>query len=368
MSPAGTAVAREGRVARSWRLSLIAWRLIRTDRTVLSLAVLSAVAGAAGVALVYDLSGLFSAGHRANDGRFALVTLILAYPLTFVSVFLNTAIAAAVSSMLDGRRLPLRAALAVPVRRLTQVALWSLFVAGVGMLIEQIASRLPFIGSIAARLLGLSWSLASMFAVPILATEGCSAPNCLRRSAGLVKKRWGEGLSGNVIITAWTVVAILPVAFVLGIALAALRGEPAARSATLAAMVSVLVLIAGAGAVVRQTFGVVLYRYASTGAAAGGFTSGDLSAPFSSGVLGKSTPSTQARGLPRVSHVRAWVVCGVIAAVLTLTRELTKQHYTAHRLPARIIGGILIWLVLILILRLVGAGLTALIRRRRERA
>lgn len=88
------------------------------------------------------------------------------------------------------------------------MALWSLLVSVVGVLINQIASRLPLLGSIGARLFGIGFSLASMFAVPILATEGCSAPACLRRSASLVKKRWGEGIGGNVIITAWLGVAV----------------------------------------------------------------------------------------------------------------------------------------------------------------
>jgi hypothetical protein len=30
-------------------------------------------------------------------------------------------------------------------------------------------------------------------------------PQCLRRSAHLVKERWGEGISGNVIVTAWMI-------------------------------------------------------------------------------------------------------------------------------------------------------------------
>lgn len=244
--------------------------------------------------------------------------------------------------MLDGQRTRLGAALAVPARRIGQVALWSLLVAAVGMLIEQIASRLPFIGSIGVRLVGLTWSLASMFAVPILAIDGCSAPNCLRRSAILVRKRWGEGISGNVIITASTVIAIVPAALILGILLAALRGDADARAATLAAMVTVLVLIAGAGAVIRQTFGVVLYRYASTGTAAGGFTPTDLDAPFSAGLLGKRTPATQARRPPGLTSIRAWAVCALIGGALTLARELTKQHYSADHLTGRIFAAVLI--------------------------
>jgi Family of unknown function (DUF6159) len=72
----------------------------------------------------------------------------------------------------------------------------------VGLLIEQIASRLPAGGSIVARIAGYGWSLASLFAIPILALDDCSPVDCLKRSAGLVKERWGEGIAGGIIITA----------------------------------------------------------------------------------------------------------------------------------------------------------------------
>ena len=77
---------------------------------------------------------------------------IFAYPLTFLSVFLNTAIAAAAAAALEGRRLSLGQALAVPVRRIGAVAVWALIAAVVGFVLEQLASRLPLGGSIAARL------------------------------------------------------------------------------------------------------------------------------------------------------------------------------------------------------------------------
>lgn len=354
---------REGRIARSWRLSGIAWRLVRSDRTILILAVLSSVFGAAGVALIYGLSGMFSVHHHATDGRLALVTLILAYPLTFVSVFFNTAIAAAASALLDGRRLSLHAALSVPARRIGQIALWSLFVTVVGVLIEQIASRLPFFGSLATRLVGLTWSLASMFAIPILATDGCSAPSCLKRSAGLVKKRWGEGISGNVIITAWTALAFVPTVVVIAVAFAATRGQPGARAVTLALVVIAVVLVAAAGAVVRQTFGVVLYRYATTGSAVGGFAASDLQAPFSRGLLGKSTDATHASRRPSAGSLRAWLVCSVIGGALTLAFELNRHHFSAHRISVRVLAAVFVWLALTMALRLL-AGAVLWLRRR----
>lgn len=269
----------EGRITRSWRLTRSAWRVVRSDRALLTLAALSGVLGVGGIAVIFGLAGIFGASGFSR-GHVAMSALIVAYPLMFVSVFLNTAIAAAAAAALNGRRLSVTEALAVPARRVGTVALWALIAAAVGTLLEQIASRLPFGGSIVVRLVGVGWSLASLFAIPVLALEECSAPQCLKRSAHLVKERWGEGISGNVMISAWTVLVTIPFAVVLAVALVASYNVPAARDAVIFAGVLVLVAIIAITTVVRQTFAVALYRYATTGSAEGPFEQRDLQAPF----------------------------------------------------------------------------------------
>ncbi len=282
MSEADTVASQpagEGRIARSWRLTRAAWQVVRGDRALLTLALFSMLSGAAGVVLIFVLSGSFRGG-RLSGGHLALFALVFAYPLTFVSVFFNTAIAAAAAAALEGRRLTLREALSVPARRIGVVAMWALIAAVVGLVLEQLANRLPLGGSIAARLVGVGWSLASLFAVPVIALEGCSAPHALRRSAEVVKKRWGETIGGNLIIGAWTVVVVLPLAIVFVLLLAATNDTPALRDGVVAVGVLLLVAIIALQLVVRQTFAVALYRYATSGAAPGPFDERDLQAPF----------------------------------------------------------------------------------------
>jgi hypothetical protein len=269
----------EGRIARSWRLSRAAWEVVRGDRSLLALAAISAVTGGAGLALIFILSGAFREGHLKGD-ELALFALIFAYPLTFVSTFFNTAIAAAAAAALDGRHLSVGEALAVPMRKLGTVAMWSLIAAVVGFVLEQLTSRLPLGGSIAARIVGVGWSLASLFAIPILALEDCSAPEALKRSAGVVKKRWGESIGGNVIIGAWTVIAILGVVVVFGIAAVAANDVPAVRDVLIVVGVLALAAIVAVQLVVRQTFAVALYRYAAGGPAPAPFAESDLQSPF----------------------------------------------------------------------------------------
>jgi hypothetical protein len=266
----------EGKIARSWRLTRSAWRVVRSDRALLTLAALSGALGVGGVAVIFGLGGVFGAGGFSR-GHVVVAALIVAYPLMFVSVFLNTAIAAAAAIALDGRRLSIGEALAVPARRVGTVALWALIAAGVGMLLKQIASRLPLGGSIIVRLVGVGWSLASLFAIP----EECSAPQCLKRSAHVVKERWGEGISGNVMISAWTILVTIPLVVMCAVALGASNRVPAARDAVIFAGVLVLVAVIAITALVRQTFAVALYRYATTDSAEGPFEQHDLQAPFS---------------------------------------------------------------------------------------
>jgi MFS family permease len=270
----------EGRIARSWRLTAAAWRVVRHDTALRVLAAWSGLFSVASIVAIVALGGLLSGHGHFDRNHFLLAALILAYPLMFVSVFLNTAIAAAAAAALDGRHLSLGQALAVPMRRIGQIALWSLIATVVGVVLEQLASRLPLGGSIVARLVGVGWSLASLFAIPVLALEDRSAPECLKRSAQVVRKRWGEGISGNVTISAWTIFAMVPLVIVFVAALAIGHNAPAVRDLVVFLVALAFVAVIAITAVVRQTFAVALYQFATTNSPQGPFAQSDLQAPF----------------------------------------------------------------------------------------
>src|SRR3954451_23139820 len=101
----------EGRIARGWRLTGEAWRVIRSDRSTLVLALASAVLATAMVVLILWLSGAMT--HPHARGRLWLAALISYWPSTFVGTFVNVALAAAAAEALRGRHLTLREALGV---------------------------------------------------------------------------------------------------------------------------------------------------------------------------------------------------------------------------------------------------------------
>src|SRR4051812_41932053 len=153
----------EGRITRSFRLMGDAWWVIRRDRAMLVLAAISAAANIAGVLLLFKLAGWHAGERPPQGGRVVLATAIAAYPLTFLSVFLNVAIAAAAGEALQGRKLGVLDALGVAASRLGQIALWAALATGVGLLLQELASRLPAGGGLPGVRVGGAGGLVSVF-------------------------------------------------------------------------------------------------------------------------------------------------------------------------------------------------------------
>lgn len=264
---------------RGWRLTKTAWALIRRDPTMISIALIGAGCGLAGAAALLYFAGYFSSPAHAR-GDVALVAVIGLYPMTFLSVFFNVALAGAAAASFDGRPIGVREALGISWKRVGRIAQWALLAAGVGLILEQIASRIPGAGRLVSWLLGAAWSLATIFAVPLLALEGAGPLETAKESVHLIKSKWGEGITGLVGIGIWTVFATIPVAILFGIGLSVRSRDATLAAALIAIAVGAILLVSAASLATRQVFSVALYRYASGASDTGGFAAADLEEPF----------------------------------------------------------------------------------------
>ena len=72
-----------------------------------------------------------------------------------------------------------------------------LFSYTIGLLINEIANRIPYVGGIVVSwLAGAAWGIASFFAIPIIIDDNkyISPLNATAKSLSIIKKVWGEGL------------------------------------------------------------------------------------------------------------------------------------------------------------------------------
>jgi len=120
----------------------------------------------------------------------------------FVATFFNVAFYNEIIKALAGGQVSLRAGLRFACSRLRAILLWSLFAGAVGLIIKTLEERFGWVGRWIMRLVGVVWSVASVFVIPIIVREESANPfTLLRTSAATLKKTWGESLIGYAGIT-----------------------------------------------------------------------------------------------------------------------------------------------------------------------
>jgi Family of unknown function (DUF6159) len=274
------------RIKTGWRLARESWAILRADRSLAIFPVL-AFASAAVAFVLLIAPGIVISETADKDELVIPFALIASYAATFFTVYFNVALAGAATKSMDGHDTNLQDGLAVARERRGLIARWALVQWAVGLLIRVIQNAGGdnpvgrIIAVIVSSLLGAAWAIATFFIVPVLALEGLSPGDAMKRSIALIKERWGEGLVGNASIGfAIFLVGILPVGGLIAVGLAALDTVPALGVAVLTLGVLGLIAIGVIGSALGVIFRVALYRFATSGSSAPGFDDADLASAF----------------------------------------------------------------------------------------
>ncbi len=229
-------------------------------------------------ALSFALSISHGGGSRDTRDVIFVASLIAGYPITFVSLYCGVALAAVLAGRLDGEPTTTRDGWTAARERIGIIAAWTLMVCTVGAALRLIERYVPLGGRIVAAIADLSWTLATMLAVPVLAYESLGPVEVLRRSARIFRQRWGVQLGGIVGISVASVFLYLPFIVLL------FAGVTSAGATGVA-----LTVLGGAGlfgaiavqSAMDQIFRVFVYRSAvGLDTSAGPFSQSDLQAPF----------------------------------------------------------------------------------------
>ena len=177
-------------------------------------------------------------GGRVHLTGLAYATIAVIYMVSmFLASFFNTAFYHQILKALAGEPVSIRSGIAFARTRLLSILMWSLLAGTVGLVIKALEQRLGWLGRWVMKLVGVVWSVASVFAIPVLVREGDTNPiTLLRNSASTLRKTWGEALIGYAGLTAGSWIVALGSLVFLG----------AAVALAVALKFGALVLIAGA--------------------------------------------------------------------------------------------------------------------------
>ncbi len=262
-----------GRIGSGWALTKTSLRVLRKDKELLVFPLLS------GLVLILLLAG-FIGGMFAAFGFDALfggastwllvIVMVVYYILAFfVSFFFNAAVVGAATIRLNGGNPTLGDGLRIARENVGRIFLWAVFAGTVAMILRAIQQRLGFLGKILIGLVGIAWSLATYFVVPVLIYEKLGPWAAVKRSAHLFKTTWGETLVGGFSMGA--IFVLLGLAGILIVVAGAIVGGLTGLLVGLVVAVVYWIVLGLIASAASSILIAALYRYATTGKVAEDF-------------------------------------------------------------------------------------------------
>jgi hypothetical protein len=265
-----------GSISRGFRLAKASWGVVRGDRELLVLPIISFVCSLIVVG-VFALGivgiGIPKQGQSVSPGVYVLGFLMYV-ALAFVSIFFNAAVIGTAMKRLKGEPATIKDGLALARQNIGKIFAWAVVTATVGMILRTIQERSGLIGRILLGIVGIAWTVLTFFVVPVLLYEDVSVGGAIKRSGSIFRQRWGEQFIGNATIGIAIFLVAIPVVIVGGLIAAA---APIVGIPLLVVAVGALMAI---GAACTGVFNAALYRYATTGESSGAFTEADMAGSF----------------------------------------------------------------------------------------
>ena len=277
-----------GTLARSWELLRQSFSILKSDKELMWLPVLSSVFCLMATVTIFGVGFLLlvppgplpqdPAGQRLLEQQMMPVLFVF-YVVTYsLTIYFNVALVSIASDRLSGGQATLNDGLQIAWQRKWSILQWALLSATIGMLLQAIERRVGFLGRLVAGFIGVMWTLASFFVVPVLAVQGVGPVEALSKSGHIFRQRWGEQVAGGFSFQLLFFLLALPGALppLMGVQRFGLSGLLVGFT------ISVIywVLLAVVGSAARGIFVAALYRYATDQSVPPGFDRGDLDGAF----------------------------------------------------------------------------------------
>ena len=196
------------RIKRSWTLVKASLDVLKLDKELLIFPIISSI-----VMIFVTLTFLIPTlvgnvlDSILNTGMpiFGYIVLFLFYLVQYTVVYYNnTALVGAALIRLRGGDPTLKDGYKVASSRFMPILGWALVSATVGLILNMLSNNSKEkgrgIGSLIASLLGAAWNVITFLVVPVVAVEGLGPIKAVQRSWDLLKRSWGEQISGTLSI------------------------------------------------------------------------------------------------------------------------------------------------------------------------
>ena len=190
------------RLSSGWTLAMNSFKVLKANKQLIIFPFLS------GLSLVLVGGSFFVALLGANEwnldnlkdiGTIGSYLLMFAFYVVnyFVVVFFNMALIHCTRLYFRGEEVSINAGLRFSLSRIGTIFSWALFAGTIGTILRIIQEESGIIGKIITGILGVVWSIATFFVVPVIAYEDLGPVAAFKRSAQMMKQKWGESLGAT---------------------------------------------------------------------------------------------------------------------------------------------------------------------------
>jgi hypothetical protein len=215
------------RVSNGWKLSMNSFKVLKQNKNLIIFPILS------GASLLLIMGSFFtiilaSAGWDADNIRETSTTtnylFVFLYYLVnyFIVVFFNMALIHCTKLYFQGEEPTIQKGIQFSLSRVGTIFSWAIFAATVGTILRIITESAGTLGKIITSLIGIVWSIATFFVVPVIAYENLGPIAAFKRSGQIMREKWGESLTATFSFGLIQFLAIVIVAlplFLIGLAI-----------------------------------------------------------------------------------------------------------------------------------------------------
>jgi hypothetical protein len=187
-------------ISTNWELAKVSWGVLKTDKELALLPVLSALCAiVVSATFVVPLIVVPKILSSAGVGMGRLLGPFLFYLANyFVVIFFNTALIHAATIRLRGGQPTVGDGLSFAWDNLGRILQWAAVAATVGMILRAIEQRVGWLGKLIVMMIGAAWTLATYFVIPVIVYEQLGPLDAVKRSAQMFRETWGERLVSSV--------------------------------------------------------------------------------------------------------------------------------------------------------------------------
>jgi Family of unknown function (DUF6159) len=192
------------RLSNGWTIAMNSFKVLKENKQLIIFPVLS------GLSILLIMASFITAAFAAagwdidklnieEKGTPLYYLILFAFYIInyFVVVFFNMALIHCTRLYFRGEEVTIQKGLQFSLSRIRSIFAWAFFAATVGLLLRTIQENSGALGKIITGIIGIVWSVATFFVVPVIAYENAGPLEAFKRSSSMMKQKWGESLGAN---------------------------------------------------------------------------------------------------------------------------------------------------------------------------